>query len=246
MARRLPALLAVAIIAACSGQASSAATTPRTLTVFAASSLQPAFERIARLMQPTVVTFSYAGTQTLTAQLIQGAQADVFASADIEHMGQLASAGLIQGQSRIFARNRLEIAVAPGNPKRILGLADLARPGLVVVLADPSVPAGRYAKEALDQAGVTVHPASLEPQVTGVLTKVAIGEADAGIVYVSDIVNSRNVSGVAIPDAQNIVAEYTIATLKSAQNPAGANAFVNVFFSGGGQTILLATGFEGV
>src|SRR2546429_2709389 len=141
------------------------------------------------------VSYSYAGTQTLTSQLTQGAEADVFASADAAHMATLQNAGLIAGTSRVFAHNRLEIAVAKGNPKGIHSLADLARNGLVVVLADPSVPAGKYAQQALTNAGVTIRPASLELQVTAVLTKVSLGEADAGIVYVSDVKTNSNVDG---------------------------------------------------
>jgi len=190
------------------------------------------------------ITFNFAGTQTLSAQLLLGAEADVFAAADSEHMKQLEVAGLTEGQSRIFAHNILEIAVPRGNPKGIHDLRDLARPGLVVVLADPSVPAGKYAKQALDRAGVKVQAASLETQVTGVLSKVAIGEADAGIVYRSDIVNNRSVDGVVIPEAENVIADYTIVVLKSAKNRAGAHAFIDLVVSGAGATVLLATGFR--
>jgi molybdate transport system substrate-binding protein len=117
---------------------------------------------------------------------------------------------------------------------------------LVVVLADPSVPAGKYAAQALTKAGVTVHPASLELQVTGVLSKVAFGEADAGIVYHSDVVTSGQVDGVVIPDAQNVIGDYPIAVLKSAQNQAGAVAFIDFVLSTDGQSILTAAGFQGM
>jgi molybdate transport system substrate-binding protein len=248
--KRAVAVAAMALVAAC-GQATPTSTGPArtTLTVFAAASLQPAFDKIGQKLQSTqniVTTFSYAGTQTLTTQLTQGAPADVFASADVAHMTTMESAGLIRGQSALFAHNRLEIAVAKGNPKGIHTLADLARSGLVVVLADPSVPAGKYAQQALAKAKVTVRPASLEQQVTGVLSKVALGEADAGIVYVSDIVTSGQVDGVAIPDAQNVIGDYPIAVLNSNQNQTGAVAFVDLVLSTDGQTILRAAGFEGV
>jgi molybdate transport system substrate-binding protein len=160
-------------------------------------------------------------------------------------MTTLEGAGLISGTSRIFAHNRLAIAVAKGNPKGIHTLADLSRADLVVVLADPSVPAGKYAQQALTKAHVTVHPASLELQVTGVLSKVALGEADAGIVYVSDIGTSGKVGGVTIPDDQNIIADYPIAVLKSTTNRTAANAFVDLVLSPDGQAILKAAGFEG-
>jgi molybdate transport system substrate-binding protein len=246
VARRALVLLAFASMAACS---SSAGIPQAKVTVFAASSLKPAFDKIgASLLASSgiVTTFSYAGTQTLTSSITQGAPADVFASADVAHMATLQTAGLLSGQSKFFAHNKLEIAVAKGNPKAIHSLADLARSGLVIVLADPSVPAGKYAAQALKNAGVTVHPASLEQQVTGVLSKVALGEADAGIVYVSDIVTSGQVDGVIIPDAQNVIADYPIAILSSTQNRAEAESFVNLVIAAEGQAILTAAGFEGV
>jgi molybdate transport system substrate-binding protein len=230
------ALLALVTVAACSSHSPSTS-----LTVFAAASLQPPFQRQGGAWNVSSITFNFAGTQTLTAQLMQGAEADVFAAADTEHMKQLEEKGLIDGQSHVFAHNVLAIAVAPGNPKGIHELRDLARPGLVVVLADPSVPAGKYAKEALAKAAVKVQAASLETQVTGVVSKVAIGEADAGIVYYTDIVNSRKVEGIRIPDAQNVIADYSIAIPKSARNHEGAMAYVKMWLSG--PPVLLATGF---
>ncbi|HKW68996.1 MAG TPA: molybdate ABC transporter substrate-binding protein [Candidatus Dormibacteraeota bacterium] len=241
------ALLAggVLILAACvSGSGQSP---PTSITVYAAASLELPFDRIATPLMSTyhvAAVFDFAGTQTLTAQLMQGAQADVFASADSMHMNSLQDAGLLAGQPKVFARNRLEVAVEKGNPKGIRSLADLARPGVVVVLADPSVPAGRYAQQSLSKAGVTVHPASLEPQVTGVLSKVALGEADAGIVYVSDVVTSGKVDGIAIPDSQNVIADYPIAVLANAHDKAAAQEFITFLLSTEGQSILKQTGFE--
>ncbi len=244
------ALAAFALLTACGQPATTPSGPARTtITVFAAASLQPAFDKIgARLLgtQNIATTFSYAGSQTLTTQLTQGAPADVFASADVAHMTTVQSAGLLHSQSVVFAHNRLEIAVARGNPKGVHSLADLARSGLVVVLADPSVPAGKYAQQALSKANVTVHPASLEQQVTGVLSKVALGEADAGIVYHSDVVTSGQVDGIGIPDNQNVIADYPIAVLKSAQNQGGAIAFVDLVLSTEGQSILTFAGFQGV
>ena len=246
MISRLAAVLAIATLVACAGAGPPQQTS---VTVFAAASLKPAFDKIGQRLRADdnlVTTFNYAGTQTLTSQVTQGAPGDVFASADTAHMDTVQKAGLLNGQSRVFAHNKLEIVVAKGNPKSIQTLADLARQGLVVVLADPSVPAGKYAAQALKNAGVTVHPASLEQQVTGVLSKVSLGEADAGIVYVSDIVTSGKVDGVPIPDAQNVVADYPIAILKSATHQAGASAFVDLVLSAQGQAILKTAGFEGV
>lgn len=251
MTRLAAILLALApLLAACGGsgcQGSLCAQALQPVTVFAAASLRPPFDNIGlhvRTAYAIDVRFAYAGTQTLAGQLEQGAQADVFASADSAYMTSLVDAGLIQGTPRTFAHNRLEIAVARGNPKRIHGLADLARSGLVVVLADPSVPAGRYAQQALARAGIALRPASLELQVTAVLAKVAIGEADAGIVYVSDVKTNSSVDGVAIPDQYNVVADYPIAILKHASNSSAARTFVDQVLSPAGQSILAAEGFE--
>ena len=241
MIRGLVVLSAALAVACGSGSSGIAALPP--ITVFAAASLQPAFDKIARQMNEGA-TFNYAGTQTLTAQLTQGAQADVFASADTAHMKTVQDAGLIKDAPQVFAHNRLEIAVAKGNPRAIRGLADLGRSGLVVVLADPSVPAGKYAQQALAKAGVTVKPASLELQVTAVLTKVALGEADAGVVYVSDVVTSGKVDGVTIPDDQNVIADYPIATLVTARNVGSARRFVDFALSQEGQAILNVAGFS--
>ena len=242
------ASLAALLLGSCAGnQGSGPPPTVSSIVVFAASSLEPAFVKVAGRVSPKYrpgVVFNYAGTQALSSQLMQGAQADVFASADTAHMKSLQDAGLIGGSPQVFGHNRLEIAVEKGNPKGIHTLADLARAGLVTVLADPSVPAGKYAQQALARAHVTVHPASLEPQVTGVLGKVSLGEADAGIVYVSDIVSSGKVDGVAIPDGQNVIADYPIAKLKSASNNQGADEFISYLLSPEGQSIITGAGFE--
>lgn len=243
-------MASLAILTACAGYGlpGDGGPPPVALTVFAASSLKAPYDKIGKKFdaaQKAATTFNYAGTQTLVAQLTQGAPADVFASADVAHMTTLSSAGLLNGSAPIFAHNKLEIAIAKGNPKGIHGLIDLARQGLVVVLADPSVPAGKYAAQALKSAGVTVHPASLEQQVSAVLSKVALGEADAGIVYVSDIVTSGQVDGVTIPDAQNVIANYPVAVLKSAQNPEIGRLFIEYLLSTDGQAILKAAGFGG-
>ena len=244
-------LLTVTLLMACAGGGCAAAGSgscagrPEPLTVFAAASLQPAFDAIAKRYRGVFdVTFNYAGTQTLTAQLQQGAQADVFASADTAHMTTVQTAGLIVDTPKVLAHNKLEIAVERGNPKNIHALADLARPGVVVVLADPSVPAGKYAQQALAKAGVSVHPASLETQVTGVLSKVALGEADAGIVYVSDIVTSGKVDGVPIPDAENVIADYMIALVRSGAYLQNGDHFMQYVLGSDGQNILKDAGFE--
>jgi len=243
-------LLIVPLLACGNGDANLPPPSNVPITVFAAPSLRAPFDKLkAQLAAPLPgldATFSYAGTETLTQQLIAGAIAEDFASEDKSHLDEVQSAGLVLESPKLFVHNRLEIAVARGNPKHIHGLADLSRPGLVVVLADPSVPAGKYAQQALAKAGVTVHPASLEPQMTGVLTKVALGDADAGIVYVSDVATSGQVDGVAIPDAQNVIADYWIAALKTARFPAAALEFVNYLTGPDAQAILKEAGFEGL
>jgi len=238
------AIGAVLAIAACGGSANGETTARTHVVVFAAASLKPPFDSAAKQLPDLDITFDYAGSQTLTSQLTQGAHADVFASADMAHMKTVLDAGLVSGQPTVFAHNRLEIAVQRGNPKGIHTLADLARPGIVVVLADASVPAGKYAQQALTKAGVTVKPASLELMVTAVLSKVALGDADAGIVYVSDVVTSGQVDGVAIPDDDNIIANYPIAKLKDSTSAAAADRFIHFLLSGQGQVVLAAAGFE--
>ena len=242
-----PALLLIGLVmttAACGSSPGTAGggAVPH-VTVFAAASLQPPLQKMAEQGR-FVATYNFAGTQTLTAQLTEGAQADVFASADTAHMKAVQDAGLLDGAPKIFAHNRLEIAVAKGNPKHIESLQDLARSGIVVVLADPSVPAGKYAQQSLARAGVHVQPVSLELEVTAVLNKVALGEADAGIVYVSDIVSSGKVDGITIPDSQNVIADYPIAVLSSAHDRNAAHGFVDYVLSPDGQAILKQAGFE--
>jgi len=248
--RKAFAVAALLVLASCGESGSQSSTKlPSTLTVFAASSLRPAFDKIAAKLkssQNITTTFNYAGTQTLATQVTQGAHADVFAAADTTHMKTLNDAGLLGGDPKVFVHNRLEIVVERGNPKAIHGLADLARSGLIVVLADPSVPAGDYARQALAKAGVTVHPASLEQQVTAVLSKVALGEADAGIVYHSDVVTNSKVEGVAIPDAQNVIADYSIGKLFLTEHADGADAFITYVLSPAGQSILKSAGFTGI
>ena len=248
------ALLAV-IVAGCGGAASPASASPAgtplggSISVLAASSLTDAFKRagdeLKRANPGTEVAFSFASSSTLAAQITNGAPADVFASADDTNMQKIVDAKLAEGTPTFFAGNRLRIAVAPGNPKRVTSLADLGRPGLVVVLAGPTVPAGKYALDALAKAGVTVAPASLEVDVRSVLNKVATGEADAGIVYVTDVLSARaRVAGIEIPEEHQVVARYPAAVVGGTKNPALARAFVEYLVSDDGQKILASFGFS--
>jgi molybdate transport system substrate-binding protein len=199
--------------------------------VFAAASLTNVFAAEAAAFAQRSgqrVTFSFAGSQALVAQVRQGAPADVVATADLPTMAKLPGGSA----ARVFARNRLVIVTARGNPKHVSGLADLARSDLVVVLAARAVPAGHYAAEALASAGVTVHAKSLEDNVRGVLTKVQLGEADAGVVYASDAKSAgRDVTALPIPDAP--VASYPVLVLH-----ASGQAFADFLLSAEGQAIL--------
>lgn len=242
------ALLAAAVlgIAACGGESSTTESpAPSEITVFAAASLTEAFtemgESFSAAHSDVTVTFNFAGSNDLVTQMQQGARADVFASADTSNMEK---AGDLVNAATVFAANKLTIAVAPGNPKGITGLSDLGREDLKVVLAAPEVPAGKYAAEIFDRAGVEVSPVSLEVSVKGVVTKVALGEADAGIVYVTDVTAAGDdIDAVEIPEADNVVATYPIATVAASELSAAAQAFVDFVLSDEGQQLLARYGF---
>jgi molybdate transport system substrate-binding protein len=245
--------LAVAGLCASCGTSAPASTSPSalsgTITVFAASSLTAAYTAIGKDFEKahpgSMIELSFGGSSTLVAQIQQGAIGDIFASADQPNMQKAVDAGLVAESPSIFAHNRLEIVVAAGNPKRITGLSTLAQSGLIVVLCAPAVPCGRYAAQALQKAGVTVKPASQETDVKAVVSKVALGEADAGIVYVTDVkAAGAAVQGVEIPLSLNVVAEYPVAILKDSQNVPLAKAFVS-YLLGAGQPTLARYGFTG-
>jgi molybdate transport system substrate-binding protein len=217
-----------------------------TVTVFAAASLTEAFRTIGEdfeVAHPgTKVEYNFAGSSTLVRQIVEGAPAEVFASADEENMQK--AAGELASAPQVFAQNRLAIVVPKGNPKQVKGLADLGRTGMIVALTAPAVPVGRYAIEAFGKAGVPAPAGSNEADVKAVLTRVSMGEADAGVVYATDVITgAANVEAVTIPDAHNVLARYPIATLKAAKNTAGAQAFVGHVLSAPGQRVLAGAGF---
>jgi molybdate transport system substrate-binding protein len=159
-------------------------------------------------------------------------------------MDKLKGDGFIAGTPQVFARNKLEIVVAPGNPKGITGLADLTNPGLIYITEGPTVPAGKYALQALKLAGVTVTPKSLETDVKSVVSKIELGEADAGIVYTTDVTGAGSkVQGVPIPDADNVIATYPIVAVTATTNSAAATAFIAYVLSAAGQARLQSFGF---
>jgi molybdate transport system substrate-binding protein len=219
------------------------------LTVFAAASLTDAFTRagdeFARSNARVRFTFNFGSSSTLATQITNGAPADIFAAADDGNMQKIVDAKLTDGAQAAFATNRLEIAVAPGNPKKIGGLADLARADVVLVLAAPTVPAGRYALEALSKAGVAAKPVSQEVDVRAVLNKVSLGEADAGIVYVTDVKSAGpRVTGVEIPEPQQVLSRYPIAVVKDSKRGQLAHRFVDYVLSPAGQNVLATYGFS--
>lgn len=218
------------------------------VTVFAAASLTAAFTELAEAFAadtPDVeVTLSFAGSSELVAQILEGAPADVFASADLANMNRLTEASGHADAPVVFATNAAEIVVEAGNPLGIDGVADLAEPDLVVVLCAPEVPCGAYAEQVVERAGVTVTPRSFEQNVNAVVAKVALGEADAGIVYRTDVIAAGDaVAGVTIPADANVVAEYPIVTTADSANPAAADAFVGFVLGPTGQQILGRSGF---
>lgn len=239
------ALLGFLLCSACRQDASASR---GTAVVFAAASLAGAFEEMrgafVKAHPDARVEIAFAGTSQLVAQLERGAQADVFASADEANMAKVAATGLVTGTPRRFAENRLALVFAAGNPKRVQGLADLAREDLVVVLCAPQVPAGTYARSVLAKSGVVARAASEEPSVKAVVGKVALGEADVGIVYATDVrEGGSKIAGIELPSAQNVVAHYPIAELSCGRNGALGHAFVEFVLSAEGRAILAARGF---
>lgn len=228
-ARTAVAALLILVLAGCGG--SSSGGSGDSVTVFAAASLTDAFKNIS----PANAKFSFAGSQDLVSQIQNGAPADVIATADTTTIGQLADQ--LEAPPQTFARNTLVIVTAPGNPQHLTTLADLAKPKVQVVLADPSVPAGEYAAQALKDAHVTVDARSLELDVRSVLTKVEVGEADAGIVYVTDA-KSAGSKVTSVPIANSPVATYQIGALDTA-----GKAFVDEVLSDAGQAVLHRYGF---
>jgi molybdate transport system substrate-binding protein len=219
----------------------------RDVKVFAASSLTAAFTEIGDAFMSadqtgTTVTFDFAASSDLVTQIGEGATADVFASADQSNMKKLTDAGNNGASPAVFAKNQLQIMVEPGNPKGITTVADLENPDLLVVTCAPEVPCGKYAATLFSNAGVSVTPKSLEENVKAVVTKVTAGEADAGIVYRTDVLATKGkADGVDIPAEINVTAEYPIVVTKAAGD--GADAFVQFVLSDAGQKILASYGF---
>jgi molybdate transport system substrate-binding protein len=250
------AVLLIGTAAGCGSDTSSGTSSgspsgsPRqtTLTVFAAASLTSSFTKLGREFETAhkgvKVSFSFAGSSDLAAQIQQGAPADVFASADTKHMNEAVSAKAVENKPVDFASNTLEIAVPPDNPAGVTSLKDLATPSTKVVVCAPQVPCGAAARKVEQISKVRITPVSEEQAVTDVLTKVESGEADAGLVYVTDVrAAGGKVKGLTFPESSSAVNTYPIAALKKSKHATLANGFVDLVTSAEGRSVLAAAGF---
>jgi molybdate transport system substrate-binding protein len=257
-------ILLTSLLSACGSMtqpttvSSANAPEPRTLTVFAAASLTDVFTEIGSSFEaahPEVkVTFNFAGSQALRTQIEEGAPADVFASANTKEMDTLAAENFVaQDIPQIFLTNKLIVILPADNPANIGKLEDLAMPGIKLVLAAEDVPVGKYARQALDQMNgpfgtdfkdkVLSNVVSNEDNVKQVVTKVLLGEADAGIVYTSDAVAAPNLKTIEIPTTLNVIAQYPIAPLIRSANADLASQFVEYILSTEAQDTLKKWGF---
>jgi molybdate transport system substrate-binding protein len=248
-ARAIAAFVAAAVLglSGCGGDDASAAG-EGTVTVFAAASLTESFTALEKQFEtdnPGVdVRLSYGGSSDLAQQIVNGAPADVFAAASDATMKTVTDAGLTAEAPQIFAKNVLQIATVPGNPKGIATFADLAKPDLNVVVCAPQVPCGAAAEKIEKATGVTLTPVSEEADVKSTLGKVISGDADAGLVYVTDVSSAKgDVQGVSFPEADQAATNYPIAVLKDTPQAELAQQFVDLVTGEAGQNELQAAGF---
>ncbi|EFF89920.1 molybdate ABC transporter, periplasmic molybdate-binding protein [Streptomyces sp. e14] len=231
-----------------SAGASGASKLSGTVTVFAAASLKESFTTLGKEFEQqhpgTKVSFNFGGSDTLAASITSGAPADVFAAASAKTMKIVTDKGDAAGTPATFVRNQLEIATLPGNPDKISSLKDLTKSGLKVVLCDKTVPCGAAAQKALDASGLKLTPVSYEQDVKSALTKVELKEADAAVVYKTDVhAAGDKVEGVEFPESAKAVNDYPIALLKDAHNAEAAKAFIALVQSAEGQKVLNQAGF---
>lgn len=230
------------------GSASSPATSTGSITVFAAASLMGAFSQLGKQFEAAhpgdTVKFSFGPSSGLATEITSGAPADVFASAAPANMDTVVKAG-DASSPQDFAKNTAEVAVPPNNPAKVTSVNDLAKSSVKVALCQPQVPCGVVAAEVFKNAGITVKPVTLQPDVKSVLTQVELGNVDAGMVYVTDVkAAGAKVKGVAIPASENASTLYPIATISSSSHKSEAQAFVAYVLSPAGQQVLTAAGFE--
>ncbi len=231
-----------------SSSASESAKLSGTVTVYAAASLKATFTKLASEFEAanpgTKVALSFAGSSDLVTQITQGAPADVFASADTKNMAKLSDAKLLDGTAKNFATNVLTIAVPPSNPASISSFADLAKPGVKVVVCASQVPCGSATQTIEKATGTTLKPVSEESSVTDVLGKVASGEADAGLVYVTDVKGAGDkVKGITFPEADKAINTYPIGTVGTSKNKDLAAAFIALVTGSEGKKVLGDAGF---
>jgi len=250
MAAVLAAVAAAGCSSSGSGSSSGGSASPSggTITVFAAASLTESFTQIGKQFEAAHpgdhVKFSFGPSSGLAEQITSGAPADVFASAAPANMDQVVSAGDASSPQN-FAKNVMEVATPPDNPGNVESVKDLADDSVKVALCQPQVPCGVVAAEVFKNAGITVKPVTLQPDVKSVLTQVETGNVDAGMVYVTDVqAAGSKVKGVTIPASDNASTLYPIATISSSKHKSEAQAFMNYVLSSAGQQVLAAAGFE--
>jgi molybdate transport system substrate-binding protein len=252
------AALAAVAVAGCSSSSSTSSSTPAassspaaatgTITVFAAASLMGTFTQLGTQFEAAhpgdTVKFSFGPSSGLATDITSGAPADVFASAAPANMDTVVKAG-DASNPQTFAKNTMEVAVPPTNPAKVTSVNDLAKSSVKVALCQPQVPCGVVAAEVFKNAGITVKPVTLQPDVKSVLTQVELGSVDAGMVYVTDVMAAgAKVKGVTIPASDNASTEYPIATITSSTHKSIAEAFVAYVLSPPGQQVLTAAGFQ--
>ena len=250
IAAALAAVAAAGCSSSGSGSSSGASASPSggTITVFAAASLTETFTQLGKQFEAAhpgdSVKFSFGPSSGLAEQITSGAPADVFASAAPANMDQVVSAGDASNPQN-FAQNTMEVATPPDNPAKVTSVNDLGKTSVKVALCQPQVPCGVVAAEVFKNAGITVKPVTLQPDVKSVLTQVETGNVDAGMVYVTDVkAAGSKVNGVTISASDNASTEYPIATINSSKHKSEAQAFMNYVLSPAGQQVLTAAGFE--
>ncbi len=244
----LAGVLSLTTLAACGSDDKSGGSSKVTLHVFAAASLTESFTALGKEFEKdhpdTTVVFEFGPSSGLAEEIGQGAPADVFASASPTNMDTAVQAG-DASDPQDFAKNSAEIAVPPSNPATITQLSDLAKPGVKVVLCQPQVPCGKVAQEVFTKANLTVKPVSEEVDVKSTLAKVTTGEADAGMVYVTDVQAAGDkVKGIVIPADQNASTTYPIATTTKSKHKKQAKQFVDLVLSADGAAVLEKAGFK--
>jgi molybdate transport system substrate-binding protein len=233
---------------ASSSSSSSSSKLSGTVTVFAAASLKESFTTLGKEFERehpgTTVSFSFGGSDTLAASITGGAPADVFAAASPKTMAIVTDKKDASGTPATFVRNQLEIATLPGNPDNVSSLKDLTKSGLKVVLCDKTVPCGAAAQKALEASSLKLTPVSYEQDVKSALTKVELKEADAAVVYKTDVKAAGDkVEGVEFPESAKAINDYPIVLLKNAPNAGAAQAFIALVRSDEGHKVLTEAGF---